>query len=116
MSNIKIKRSYWENGKLFRIYSRKDNKEHGIQKAWHDNGQLQYIHLYKEDVVDGEWHGWWKNGKAEYNIKHVNGGRHGTCKWWDEDGIVDTYYYIYDKIVSKEEWREYELTVQLAGI
>ena len=71
----------------------KNNKRHGIARIWNENEKLMHETT-------------WQNEKW-----------HGVSKGWDEDGkLYYKKYYLYNVLVSKEEWRKNQLIERLAKI
>ena len=58
---------------------------------------------------------WYENGKLKYEIPYHQGQLHGIEKWWRKNGqIWYENYYLYNKEVTKEEYRKHELIESLA--
>ena len=56
-------------------------------------------------------------GGYRYTQEMLGDERHGVDRIYDREGtVIRIRYYIHDKQVSKEEYREYKLVCQLAGI
>jgi antitoxin component YwqK of YwqJK toxin-antitoxin module len=64
----KIKRIYWDNGKLYSEQPYVDGVLHGTVKWWRESGQLSSEHIY------------------------VDGKRHGMVKYWHQNGDIDEFW------------------------
>ena len=89
----KVTNTYHSNGKLWVKKSDLNGELHGTCETWHENGNQRYLDSYRHGQLHGPWKGWHDYGKLYYETWWINGFE-----------------------ASEDEWREYELTEQLAGI
>jgi len=68
-----VKRLYWTNGQMYKIYTMKNNRLHSIYCDWHENGQL----WEKSHWKDGKRHGisceWHKDGQLKRQKHYADG-------------------------------------------
>ena len=84
-----------------------------LKVEYWSNGEMQSNGQYKDDKEFGCHRGWSPLGVLIYEYAFHDGMFHGILRDIDYD-ILE--YWIYDKEVTEEEWREFELTEKLAGI
>ena len=87
-----------------------------VVREYYNNGNLKFELPYNED---GNLHGaeckWLENGNLDYKQGNFNGKFHGVGIYYGRK-TNKIYYDIHGKPATEEEWREYELMTQLAGI
>jgi hypothetical protein len=129
MANVKIQRSYYENGLLRGECSVNEGKSVGTTRLWHENGVLSWECPFDNGLENGlvrQWNRdgnilgeyrmyqgtgfskhWYENGQLERESYSIGGKLCGRFRCWMEDGnIVSTTYYIMDKAVSKRKYEK----------
>lgn len=94
MSKVIWERGYYDNGSIRYETPRHEGKLHGIHKTYYDNGRLGSETSYCEGKLHGVYRAYYySDGKLSCELYYINGTE-----------------------VLEQEWRRYELTIQLAGI
>ena len=88
-----------------------------VDKGYHKNGKLRYKFLLKDSIRHGEAIGFYDSGKVAYKAFYKDGKDHGINTFYCRNGkLALTEYHLYGIQVTKDEYREHELTEELSGI
>jgi antitoxin component YwqK of YwqJK toxin-antitoxin module len=70
------------------IMSYVEGKEHGIWKKFYANHQLREKREFNQGKKVGSLLRWWENGKMQMHYVFENDEYQGTCKEWNETGML----------------------------
>lgn len=88
-----------------------------VKKDYYNNGQLKFEHPNYEGQRHGTARGWYRNGQLWHEMQYHQGQRHGIERGWHNNGRLSyKMHWLYDKEVTKEEYREHELIETLSGL
>lgn len=109
-----------------------------VKELYYNNGTLRIRTHYLDGIKHGVEEGYDNKGNILSRTPYNNGRLHGVCKSYFQDDVYmeipykdgelhgigvnrydfgnDYFYYLYDRKVTKKEYRKHELTEQLAGI
>lgn len=87
-------RDFYKNGNLQMsgtYLNKKSTKRHGFFTYYFSNGQIEYSGEYRNSKRFGEWNWWSKEGMlTKLYMYNEKGDLDGVCKWWYEDGVLDS--------------------------
>jgi len=60
-----------------------------IKRSYYDNGKLNYEISYTNGVCHGSSKWWYYNGKIQQENPYINGNVHGMINSWNDDGQLN---------------------------
>jgi len=111
-----VKESYYSNGSLSIKTDYLNGEKHGVEESYDNKGNISARSYYKNGRLHGVSKSYAENIKDAYmEIPWKDGKVHGIginrYEWGN-----DYFCYLYGNKVTKEEYREHELTEELSGI
>lgn len=87
------------NGTLFTLFpgtidtaelaSYKEGKEHGEWRKFYSTKRLKEKRYFENGRKTGEYIAWWQNGQKQLDYFFVTDEYEGTCKEWNEAGMLN---------------------------
>lgn len=81
-----MKQYHYSNEKIFREYSFKDGKQHGIFREWQPNGQVVIKGYHKHGELHGKLQNFSLNGRLLKETNYIDGKVVGWRRAWSESG------------------------------
>ncbi len=103
-------------GKLYELYSNQRDtafvrsyllgKEEGEWKSYYENGQIKELRFFSNGKKMGKYLVWWPNGKPFMQYQFESDEYQGTCKEWNEKGLLvkQMNYHQGHELVSQKWW------------
>jgi antitoxin component YwqK of YwqJK toxin-antitoxin module len=85
-SCTKTEKTYWENGKLKSVFTKKGMRFHGISTWYYSDGKKQHECTYVNDTLQGTSTRWYNNSRISSVDIYKDNLRHGTSLGYDYDG------------------------------
>jgi antitoxin component YwqK of YwqJK toxin-antitoxin module len=85
-SCTKTEKTYWENGKIKSVLSKKGKHFNGISTWYYSDGIKQHECNYVNDTLQGTSTRWYNNGQVSSVDNYKDNHRHGKSLGYDYDG------------------------------
>lgn len=65
-----------------------DGRAHGVWRQFYPGSKRRQQRVYNRGEKTGEYVAWWENGQKQLHYHFVNDEYEGTCREWNEAGVL----------------------------